>query len=964
VIRFLASQLRHRAGRAFTLALGIVVAAVAFILLTGSAATSAIHVRSTLQRNFRGAYDILVRPKGSFTPLERERGLIRDNYLSGIYGGITMRQYRLIEHLSGVEVAAPIANIGTVLAQEPVILPLKRYLNGQQDQLFRVHLSWVSQDGLSRYPASDMYLYATRRRFGLGPQTAVARDPLTGRSDLICNGYNETKPVVLAPFVPVNSSYLFCSSRDLSPGLGRLIRQGNYRPRVLFWFEFPINVAAIDPEAEAKLVGLSRAMVGGNYLKSTTRPRITKPASVKWLAIPALAASESFLGEQLHAQIERLSVPNGADVPGMLGAAAGECANDVPMAAGGCPASAAGQTAPNEPGPPGHTHANAYRFLRTLPGTTIGQQTIDAGRFYAHAIGNTRSGSFTLADVNVGAYWRGAPVRYRQLGPNTLEPLTVRNGPDIYTGGDFTTSWSGYVDQPTDNRDVQFRKLSDTPAREGGMTPSPSGQAREPLLQVIGRFDPQRLRGFSPLSKVPLETYYPPALEPADARTRALLHGKPLLPSQNLGDYEQQPPLLLTNLRGLAPVLSSQRFSQLSPEQQRAPISVIRIGVKGVTGPNSLSEARIRTVAQLIHDRTGLDVDITAGSSPTPITIKLPAGKFGRPPLTLREGWVKKGATVSYLRALDRKDLALFALVLVVCAVFLLNGALAAVRVRRAELGTLLTLGWSRAAIFRAVLGELALIGLIAGAVGTGLAAALVASLHLALPLTRTLYVLPIAVGLALLGGTAPAWQATRGTPLDALRPPVRARSRSRGVHSLPQLALVNLTRLPLRTALGASGLALGVAALTVLVAIERSFQGTLVSTLLGNAVSLQIRGSDFVAIGLTIALAAVSAADVLYLNLRERAAEFVTLETTGWSQAQLGRVVLLEAATLGLVAALTGTAVGIVIGGVLLGVPYGPLALAALIAGAGALAAATLASLAPTVQLLRLPVPPVLAAE
>jgi putative ABC transport system permease protein len=136
------------------------------------------------------------------------------------------------------------------------------------------------------------------------------------------------------------------------------------------------------------------------------------------------------------------------------------------------------------------------------------------------------------------------------------------------------------------------------------------------------------------------------------------------------------------------------------------------------------------------------------------------------------------------------------------------------------------------------------------------------------------------------------------------------------------------------------------------------------VGTLLGNAISLQVRNADFVAVGLTIALAAISAADVLYLNLRERAAEFVTLETTGWSAAQLGRVVLLEAAALGLAAALAGAAVGIAVGRLLLGVPVGPLALAALIAGAGAIAAATLASLAPTVQLLRLPPPPVLAAE
>jgi putative ABC transport system permease protein len=955
--RFLSSQLRHRAGRTLTLAVGIVVAAVAFILLTGSAATSSLRVRGALRSNFRGAYDILVRPRGSFTPLERSSGFVRDNYLSGIYGGITMRQYRRIEHLPGVEVAAPIANLGTVLAEEIVRVPLRRLIGSQRDQLFRVHFSWTSQDGLSHYPATDDYLYATPRLVSPGPQySVVVRDPLTGHSDMACDGYSETRPVVYAPFQPINSSSLFCATPNLTPAvrhahLGRNLLSGS----VYFGFAFPLSVAAIDPGAEAKLVGLSHAMVAGSYLTASARPRVGGTGNF-WLQIPVIAASRSFVDEQLQARIERLVVPPGTDVPGMIGA--GACGGNDDPAEMGCGTAGA---VPKEPGPPGHRHATAYRFLTRLRGVPIASRTFDARRLYAKAVRQANSGSFSLSHIVVDAYWRGAPVHYRQLGPQTLEPITVKNGPNAWVET-FTTD-SGYLDQPTDNRDAQFRSMADTPGQDGTLD-NANNQARVPQLHVVGLFDPLRLRGFSSLSRVPLETYYPPSLQPANTQTSTLLHGKQLLPSQNLGDYEQQPPLLLTSLRGLAPLLSTQRFTNISSRQRRAPISVIRIRVEGVTGPNNLSEARIRTVAQLIHDRTGLDVDITAGSSPTPITIHLPAGKFGRPPLVLREGWVKKGVSVSYLRALDRKDLALFALVLVVCTIFLLNGALAAVRARRAELGTLLTLGWPRAAIFRAVLGELALVGLVAGAAGSALAAALVASLHLALPLTRTLYVLPIAVGLALLGGLAPAWQATRGTPLDALRPPVRAHQRARNVRSLPGLALVNLARLPLRSLLGAAGLALGVAALTVLIAIERSFQGTLVSTLLGNAVSLQVRGPDFVAIGLTIGLAAVSAADVLYLNLRERAAEFVTLGTTGWSPAQVGRVVVLEATALGLLAALAGAAIGIAVGGALLGVPYAPLAAAAAIAGASALGAATLASLAPTLQLLRLPAPPILAAE
>jgi hypothetical protein len=956
MIRFLAGQLRHRAGRSLTLGSGVVVAAVAFILLTGSAATSAIHVRATLKKNFRGAYDILVRPQGSFTPLERSEQLVRDNYLSGIYGGITMRQYRRIEHLPGVEVAAPIANLGTTFVDASVVLRLHRYIDHARDQLFRVRFSWRSQRGLSRYPGSDEYLYATRRRVGPGRGGApLVTDPVDGRGDQVCNGYDDTEPLEYRPFVPGNSSFLWCATSNRASALSPdQTPESLEQASVVFDFMLPVNVAAIDPVQEAKLVDLNRAVVSGHYLKASERPSMWRdPYHSPWLRIPVLAASRSLVDERLEATIERLVPPAGTDVPGMVGA--GSCGGSDTPAQGNCnnPNTPNGST-PIEPGPPGRRQATAYRFLSRLRGVRLRVVSFPPQRFYTAAL---RRQPWVLG------YWRGAAPRYSRLGPTTLEPLPARNPQTTWVN--TFTSESGFFDQPTDNLDVQFRRLSETIGRDGGLgNGGPYSEARIPLLRTVGRFDPARLPGFSPLSRVPLETYYPPALEPADARTRALLRGKSLLPSQNVGDYIQQPPLLLTNFSGLRALLSPARFEQISSRQAGAPISVVRVRVARVKGLDRLSQQRIKTVAQLIHNRTGLAVDVTAGSSPTPITIDLPAGRFGRPPLSLTEDWVKKGAAVTYLRALDRKDLALFALVLVVCVIFLLNGALAAVRARRAELGTLLTLGWSRGAVFRAVLGELALVGLIAGAAGAGAAAAFVAGLHLALPLTRALYVLPIALGLFLLGGFVPAWQAMRSSPLDALRPPVRARHRGRGVNSLSALAYVNLTRLPLRTALGAAGLAIGVAALTVLVAIERGFQGTLVGTLLGNAVSLQVRGPDFVAIGLTIALAAVSAADVLYLNLRERAAEFVTLETSGWSLVQLTRVVVLEAAALALLAAVAGAVIGIAVGGPLLGVPYAPLLLAALIAGAVAIAAATCASLVPTVQLLRLPAPAVLAAE
>jgi putative ABC transport system permease protein len=955
VIRiFLPAQLRHRPARAATVGTAVAVAAIAFVLLTGSTATSELRVHRTLTANFRGAYDILVRPRGSFTPLEREKGLVRDNYLSGIFGGITMKEYREIEKIPGVAVAAPIANIGTVLAEQTVTLHLRHFVRSQKDQLFRVRFSWVTQNGLSRYPGGDEYLYVTRRRMDLGPKdTSVVSDPLTGRQDMVCNGYNATKPLVPAPFAPLNSSRLLCSSDNLTSALRHSIVCCYFQPVVGFSFQFPINVAAIDPGAEARLVGLSRAMISGRYLTGSIRPRQVS-ANPTWLAIPVLAASRTFVHERLTAQIERLVVPPGTDVPGMLGA--GACGTPDSPGGTGCRTAVA---VLKEPGPPGHPHATAYRFVTPLRGIPIGQRSFDAQRLYARAIRRDQY-AYTLSHIVVDAYWRGAPVRYRRLAPKTLKPLTVENPASawVWFGG-----WSGYLDQPTDNRDVQFRSVSDTTGRDGTVNDL-NEESRIPQLRVVGRFDPLRLRGFSALSKVPLETYYPPSLRPADARTRELLGNRPLLPSQNLGDYQQQPPLLLTNLKGLPPLLSSERFTNVSPRQQRAPISVIRIRVKGVTGPNDLSETRIRTVAQLIHQRTGLDVDITAGSSPTPVRIHLPAGRYGRPPLELSEGWVKKGASVRYTRALDRKDLALFALILVVCGLFLGNGAYAAIRSRRAEFGTLLTLGWSRAAIFRLVISDLLFLGVLAGIVGTGIAVLLVRLLHLHFPLLRALYVLPLAVLLATAGGILPAWQAARGRPLDAIRPVVTAGRRMRQVPGLLGMAVVNVARLPGRSLAGGLSLVLAVCALTVLYAIEQAFQGTLVATLLGNAVSLQVRGADFVALVLTLALSALSAADVLYLNLRERQAEFVTLGSIGWSGRDQGALVILEALVLAAGASLVGAATGVFVGAVLLHVSLAPVVVSAAVAGGAATATATIASILPLMRLSRLAAPEVLAAE
>ena len=87
---------------------------------------------------------------------------------------------------------------------------------------------------------------------------------------------------------------------------------------------------------------------------------------------------------------------------------------------------------------------------------------------------------------------------------------------------------------------------------------------------------------------------------------------------------------------------------------------------------------------------------------------------------------MKKGVAVAILTAIDKNSLVLFALILIVCVLFVANSASAAIRGRRRELGVLACLGWTRPRLFTAVLGELAAIGLAAGLLGAAAGAAAV----------------------------------------------------------------------------------------------------------------------------------------------------------------------------------------------------------------------------------------------
>jgi ABC-type lipoprotein release transport system permease subunit len=941
VWRIVVSQLRHRRARALALVAGILVATTSFTVLTGTSTSQRLQVTGTVSATFRSAYDVLVRPRGSGTRMERRAGVVRPNYLSGAFGGITVTQWRRIERVPGVAVAAPIANVGYVLPEVTIPVPVPRRLLGRGRSLLRARITWISDRGLTRARDASAYLYVTPRSLEPQPGGRPASSDTDeriyarysprevergGRRVPVCPDEAAVTTEGDGPFDPRYRTSLDCFSlRTGLRGAGWApFRRGQVGVQ-LRW-TFPVLLAAVDPEQEARLTGLRQAVVGGRYLHEGDGPRVVGRRCggvFRGRRLPVLAASRTLVDE--HAELSIAPLPARA-------------ANAMRR-----------RWVPNPLENP------LLRFLDAQrSGPVLHRVIIDPERPYRDLLASF-SGDGCGPAQTVDQYWTVGPTRYRARGGGLAPRVVPPPAPETF----FSASQLGsYVRAPASGRDLQFRAVL---GHQGDASSISAGDVFDlPALQRVGTFDPDRLRSFDPRTALPLETYLPPALPGADAPSRRRLGDRPLAPNGNLGGYLAQPPLLLTTIsaaRVFAPPL-------YQAGRGRAPISAVRVRVAGVTGPDPLSRERIRLVAQRIAQRTGLDVDVTVGSSPAPTRVELPAGRLGRPALALAEPWVKKNVATALLATVDRKSLVLFGLILVVCALFVANAASAAVRSRRSELGVLACLGWSRSRLFAVVLGELGLIGIVAGMLGAAISMPLAAVLGVDASPVRAALAIPAAVVLALLAGAVPALRASRARPLAAVRPPVLEAGRSWRCRSLTRAATINLLRAPGRTALAVASLAIGICALTLLLAVSVAFHNGAVGTLLGDAVALQVRGGDVVAAVTMLLLGASAVADVLFLNLHDRAGEMAVLTATGWTDRDLGRLVVLEGIGIGVLGGLLGAAAGLA-GAALFtaAVPGELVAICAATALAGALLAA-LAALAPARRLGRLPLVALLASE
>src|ERR1044071_5951525 len=174
-----------------------------------------LQARGAVAEHFRTAYDLLVRPAGTRTALERDQALVRPGVLSGIYGGISLAQWRTVLDTPGVGVAAPIAVVGYALPDASIPIDLTRHGPG----LYRVRVTHVTDRGLTRRRDVSAYVWITRRRLVRERGTGNVADPLN-YAPRLANG----RPVCASDYQNFAPDGPF----DLGPeGAGRLGYYGN-----------------------------------------------------------------------------------------------------------------------------------------------------------------------------------------------------------------------------------------------------------------------------------------------------------------------------------------------------------------------------------------------------------------------------------------------------------------------------------------------------------------------------------------------------------------------------------------------------------------------------------------------------------------------------------------------------------------------------------------------------------------
>ncbi|WP_020061766.1 ABC transporter permease [Bacillus sp. 123MFChir2] len=820
MLRLIWNNWKRQKERFLLLLIGVLLMSSGLNYLLGLTETNQGTVEETLGKKWSSAYDIVVRPAGTKKDVQN---LLEPNYLNGIAGGITQAQYETIQKMQEIDVAAPIAVMGYGYigafwkneSNEPKLEP----------GIYRVHTKRAQNNGLQQTVMNESTNYCIQ-----GKETTDAQ---------------------------------FTCDNVYDRGKG---------------FSDPMLIVGIDPEQEAKLVGLDKVTASlpqSRYFDKEDAPKLLRRTEVQdHIEIPIIINAASFSNSKQTTTLEKLSLPfetkeQQQQTIEQIKSTKDRKEDDSSLA-----------------------QAKGKQIEET---STTSKEVEEV--YYSSIFGmNPETGSTSQVDSKKNAkvfeeshiVFKPTPLSYKETKSPYQEQwekaFQIEEHPLSKMQDDMI---DGYIPK-SGFRAIEFTKHT-------------VDESKVPIFpaityRVVGFYNPSELSvSKDPLNELPLETY-----RPAKASLVLDENNLPINPARDITGIGHpaglltNPPNMLTTIQASQTVMGDNA------------ISAIRLKVKGVESFNESSQKKLEAVAKQIEEATGLVTDITRGSSPQPVLIEVK--KEGKTLGWMEQPWINLGAAITILKETTLGYSGVLIVLIGVAILYVLATNIVSLLARRKEMAVLLALGWQAKHLIKMLFFESAILCSIVILVSCVVEGIMYLQTGTFL-IGKLLLIAICSILIYLLGTLIPAFLLTKITPYETMRQGEISTKTKRWMRTTNMFMMVGNQVLAKwqRNILSILSIALPTTLLSFYLFVTFRLKGILYTSWLGQYVAMKVDSTHYITMGIAICVAVVTTAEMLWQNISERKPEISVLKSIGWTNSSVRLLVVLEGALLGFLAGLLG---------------------------------------------------------
>jgi hypothetical protein len=803
---------------------GIVIVSSGLVLLYGLSESNRGMVMNPIQQKWKGSYDILVRPPGSKLT-DSQNQLIEPNIQSGITGGITMQQWEQIKKLPGVDIAAPISVIGYMNLN----LSFPEKATVEESGVYRLTETVKANNGIW-----DEISQHRNFNFVNGPWKL----PRTGPLDMAV--YKQYGIVEYSGSLDTDDPFL---------------------------------LVGIDPEEEAKLVGLDQSVLASSdsrYFSSLDVSHTRKSDFADLVDLPILMSNQIFADKSYEFRFEKLDLPFDN----------AEQANKSMELVKANDGEAFLEKAKSESEKTYIFHSDqVQKILLSNRNSAISGSN--------NWIVKQKATPLTFDSIN-SQYSERWPYTYKvQSIPMPNSDLSER----------FPESYRPYEEY---NHILVPNNYQIVPKEAKLM----NGYALSP--HFIGVYDPTKLKVTKdPLSELPMDTYRPPSARLLfDDANHPLNPPGTLKPINNPLGLLTSPPSLLTTVDAAANIIKD------------APISVIRIKVNSVSEVSDENQKKLEQVTQSIKEQTGLEADILFGSAPQPVLINVPQSGLQPALGWVEQQWIKLGSKFVMVHEMKVGFSGMLLLVMLVAIIYVIATNLVTFLVRKKQYALMLSIGWRRSHIIRLIGIEGLLIGGFVALLTWALEGALVYIDKSQLSLFRFAMIGFTGFVIYLLGTISTVFFVQGIMPNDALRSGetvVYARLFTR-VRDELQMAIGHFMGKIKRNMLSILSISMPTALLMFFLFITFRLKGVFYTTWIGQYAVAEIGSSHYLAIFICLLISVLTTAEIIWQNVSERKQEISLLRAIGWRHHAIRKLIMSEGLLIGCLASVLALLIALLV--------------------------------------------------